>query len=194
MKRLLKVGNLLLPLVLFALVMLKIRSFFSEGEALTGLFVMLGALVVLVVWLGLLLRFCFLPVWGHMISERVYMASYSPDEDPLVALAGRIRREHDRELLPQFELLVRQESARPRAWTELANLLADEFRDPAAAVAALLRGAEQVPGKEDRALLLYRAARLCESRLQDSARAAEIYAEVAARYPATAYGRRALQK
>lgn len=194
MKLLLKVCNLLLPLVLFALVMLKIRGFFSEGEALKGLFIMLGALVVLAVWLGLLLRFCFLPMWGHIISERVYMASYSPDEDPLVALAARIRREHDRALLSQFELLVRQESARPRAWTELANLLADEFCDPAAAVAALLRGAEQVPGKEDRALLLYRAARLCESRLQDSARAAEIYAEVAARYPATAYGRRAQQK
>lgn len=194
MKLLLKIGNLLLPLGLFALVMLWVRDYFSTGDARTGLFIMLGALAVLAVWLGLLLRYCYLPLWGHMLSERVYMAAYSPEDDPLVALAGRIRREHDKSLLPQFEQLVRLESARPRAWSELASLLADEFQDPAAALSVWLRGAEQVPRNEEKAMCLCRAAHLCETRLKDSARATRIYAEAANRYPATAYGRQAAQR
>ena len=196
MRLFMRIFNLLLPLALFVLVMLKVREFFNgEGEDVRlALIIMLGALAVLAVWLGLLLKYYYLPVWGSKLGERLYMSSYSPEEDPLVALAERIRREHARELLPQMETLVRQESSRPRAWAELATLLMDEFNDPAAALKALLSGAEQVPRKEDRALFLCRAAHLCETRLQDFSRAAELYAQAASKYPTTAYGKIAAAK
>lgn len=194
LKLLFRIFNLLLPLALFALVMLWVRDFFSAGDARTGLFIMLGALVVLAVWLGLLLRYCYLPLWGRLLGERVYMNSYSPEDDPLVAMAARIRREHSRDLLPQFEQLVQQEGSRARGWSEFADLLADEFHDPAAALAVWRRGAEKVSRGEDKAMCLYRAARLCEKRLKDAARASELYAEAANKYPSTAYGKLARQR
>ncbi len=194
MKKLFRVLLFLLPLALFVLVILRVRVYFDNEDARTGIFIMLGALVVLAVWMGIMIRCWLLPAWGHFVGERVYMSSYSPDDDPLVAMAERIRREHARELLAEFEQMVHNDARRPRAWAELANLLADEFHDPAAAVQALLRGAQAVPRKEDKALFLCRAAHMRETRMHDSVGAAELYAEAAKKYPNTAYGRKAASK
>lgn len=191
MKKLFRVLLFLLPLALFILVILRVRVYFDNEDARTGIFIMLGALVVLAVWMGIMIRCWLLPAWGRFVGERVYMSSYSPDDDPLVAMAERIRREHARELLSEFELLVQNDSRRPRAWAELATLLADEFNDPAAAVHALLKGEKAVPRKEDKALFLCRAAHMRESRMLDPVGAAELYAEAAEKYPNTAYGRKA---
>lgn len=194
MKKLFRVLLFLLPPALFVLVVLRVRVYFDNEEALTGLFILFGALVVLAVWMGIMFRFWVLPVWGRFVGERVYMSSYSPDDDPLVAMAERIRQEHAHELFAEFEQLVKRDSRRPRAWAELATLLADEFNDPAASVHALLKGEKAVPRKEDKALFLCRAARMRESRMHDSVGAAELYAEAAKKYPNTAYGRKAASK
>lgn len=194
MRQLFRAINLLLPLLLFVVVLLRVREMFDEGEALVGILVTLGAVAVLAAWESALLRLWVLPVCGRAISERVYEGSYSPEDDPLVALAEHIRHEHDRALLSQLEVLVDRESSRPRAWSELASVLADEFHDYEAALQAFLTGATKVPRKEDRALFLCRAAHLCAAHLQDPTRAAELYAEAARRYPATAYGRQAARR
>ena len=194
MRLLFRIINLLLPLLLFVLVLLRVREMFDDGEALVGILVALGAVAVLTVWESVLLRCWVLPVCGRAISERVYEGSYSPEDDPLVALAEHIRHEHDRELLPRLEVLVGRESSRPRAWSELASVLADEFHDYEAALQTFLTAADKVPRREDRALFLCRAAHLCATHLQDPSRAAELYAEAARRYPSTAYGRQAARR
>jgi len=194
MLRLFRVLNFLLPVVLFVAVLLKVRDFFDAGDARTGLLVALGAVVVLTIWMTVLIRCSVLPAVGQAIGERVYGGSYLPDEDPLVVLATRIRREHESSLLPEFEALVRREPFRARAWTELASLRGDEFGDFRGAREALMRGAEMVEEAEDRAFLLYRAAGVCERRLGDAAGARELYNRAAECYPATAYGRKAAQK
>ena len=194
MLRLFRVLNFLLPVVLFVAVLLKVRDFFDVGDVRTGLLVALGAVVVLTIWMTVLIRCSVLPAVGQAIGERVYGGSYLPDEDPLVVLASRIRREHALHLMPEFETLVHRESFRARAWTELASLRDEEFDDSRGAVDALTRGAEIVPEAEDRAFLLYKAARVCERRLRDAAGARELYNQVSSRFPATAYGRKAAQK
>lgn len=193
MRQFFRIFCIFLPIALFVMVLFKVRDFFDEGAALSGVGVMLGALVVLAVWEGVMFRFWLLPAWGRVISERVYGGSYTPDQDPLVALAARIREGHERELLPQLEQLVREDSRRARAWAELASVYTDEFHDNSAALKALLDGAEHVSGKEDRALFLCRAALMCEQRLHDRSHARELYEKAASKYPRTAYGRRAAE-
>ncbi|MBQ3217956.1 MAG: hypothetical protein IJB33_03690 [Akkermansia sp.] len=194
MLRLFRVLNFLLPVVLFVAVLLKVRDFFDAGDVRTGLLVALGAVVVLTIWMTGLIRCSVLPAVGQAIGERVYGGSYLPEDDPLVVLATRIRREHESSLLPEFEALVRREPFRARAWTELASLRGDEFGDFRGAREALMRGAEMVEEAEDRAFLLYRAAGVCERRLGDAAGARELYNRAAECFPATAYGRKAAQK
>ncbi len=194
MKLIFKLLNLLLPVALFVLVLPEVQRFFDNGESLIGVGIVLGSLAIMAVWEGLLLKLWILPACSRALSERVYSASYSPDEDPLVAMAERIRREHAVELMPEFEQLVRKEARRPRAWAELASLLTDELDKPEEALKAFLNGAEHVSRKEDKALFLCRAAHLCEKRLKNEAEAARLYAEAAAKYPGTAYGRKAAER
>ena len=58
-------------------------------------------------------------------------------------------------------------------------------RDP------LLQGAEHADSAQDRAMFLYRAAKMRFSRMGDSAGARELYARAASLYPRTVYGRKA---
>lgn len=183
--------NLLLPVALFAGGMVWVRELFDSGDVRQGLLVVGGALVVLALWEGLLIRYLVLPVWGRAVGERVYAGSYTPDQDALLEMSARIRRENAPELLPEFERLVRRESFRTRAWTELAALQAEVCRRPEDALQSLLQGAEKVPEAEERAFLLCRAATLCDKQLSDPARARQLLERAAADYPDTAYGRRA---
>lgn len=191
MGRIFRIFHLLLPPALFVVVLLKVRSMFDTGDARTGIILMLGALVVLTVWEGVLIRYRVLPAWGRTLGERIYVGSYTPDDDPLVALATRIRREHAPELLPQLEALARQDAARVRSWTELAALQQEEAGNLKAALSALLEGAERVSDRQDRAMLLYRAAHLCSERMADKAQARELLSRAASRYPSTVYGSKA---
>lgn len=194
MRRFFSILNLLLPVVVFVGSLKYVRALFEVGDVRTGLLIVLGALLVLTVWEGLLIRYMVLPAWGRAMGEKLYMGTYTPDDDPLVVLTARIRREKNCTLLPLLESVVRQDSARTRGWTELAAIYAEEFGDLPAALQCLKCGAEKVSGAEDRALLLYRAAQFCESRLAQPEQAAELYKDVAAKFPATVYGRRALAK
>ena len=188
------IANLLLPVGLFVGVLLKVRSLFDAGEAMLGIGVMLGALAVLAVWEGLLIRYLVLPSWGRKLGERLYAGSYTPDEDPIVALAARIRQEHATSLLPELEALVLRDARRVRGWTELAALFADEAGDLRAALQALLTGAGKAADKQDRAMLLYRAAHFCQSRLADRQQARELLQQAATRYPSTVYGQKAARE
>ena len=183
--------NLLLPVGLFAGGMVWVRELFDTGDVRTGLLVVGVALLVLALWEGLLIRYLVLPVWGRAVGERVYAGSYTPDQDALLEMAARIRRENASELLPELERLVRRESFRTRAWTELAALQAELCHRPEDALQSLLLGAEKVPEAEDRAFLLCRAAALCDKLLSDPTRAARLRERAATEYPDTAYGRRA---
>lgn len=194
MRRFFCILNLLLPVALFVGSLRWVRALFEVGDVRTGLLVVLGALLVLAVWEGLLIRYMVLPAWGRAVSEKLYMGTYTPDDDPLVVMAERIRREKDRSLLPRLESMVRQDSARTRGWTELASIYAEEFGDLPAALQSLKLGAEKVAGSEDRALLLYRAAQFCESRMAQPEQAAELFRLLAQKFPASVYGRKALAK
>jgi len=185
---------MLLPLVLFCGVILFVRWLFGQGEALAGLVIALGAVAVLAVCEGLMIRFWLLPVWGRAIGERIFIGNYTPGQDALLALASRIRKERDLSLLPELEKVVLQDASRSRSWIEWAAVLDEVARDPRSARNVLIQGAERVRGKEDKALLLYRAARLCSSRLHDEQQAQELYVQAAARFPRTAYGRQAASR
>lgn len=194
MRRTCQLFHLLLPVALFVAVLFKVRSLIDAGDARHALFIMLGALALLALWEGLLLKCWLLPLWGQALGERVYGGTYTPDEDALVALSARIRRERASALMPDFEAMVQRDASRLRSWTELADLHALVWGDRSAALQALLRGAEQVAAAEDRAYLLWRAAVFCENHLHDIAEANRLYARAAELYPRTAYGVQAAKK
>lgn len=191
MRRFMLIFLFLLPLAAFVLSLSFVDACFDEGEAVKGIVIMLGALTVLVAVEYLFLRYCLLPHWAQNLGERLYAGNYSPLEDKVVAVAERIRLEGDETLLPQLETLVQADSSRMRGWRELADVQLHVFHRPEDAVATLLEAEGHVSGKEDRALLLYRAAQWTENRLNNPARARELYALAAQKYPATVYGRRA---
>lgn len=185
----------LLPVACFALLLLPVRELMGrDGQGAHAIALFLGGLAALALAEGLLFRYWLLPRLGDAIGERVYGGSYLPEEDALVCFVARVREEGDRTLLPELERMVRDQSGRLRGWLELARVQQDLFDDARGAVATLREGAEHVSGKEDRALLLVRAAQLCESALSEPTTARELYAEAAKRYPRTVYGRRAAEK
>lgn len=193
MRRLLLAVVILLPVIAFVAVLPVVERYIDRGSSLTGVGIMLAALAVMAAAEGLLFRYIILPRWGQSVSERLYAGTYTPDSDPLAVLCDRIRNTHDAALLPQLEKQVQRECRRVRAWQELANIRAEEFGDPEAAVAALQQGCAAVRPAEDRAMLLYRAAGLCENRLNDRPRALSLYSEAARRFPRTVYGRKAAE-
>lgn len=184
----------LLPVACFALLLLPVRELMGQegrGPQAIGLF--LGGLAVLALAEGLLFRYWLLPHLGAAIGERVYGGSYLPEEDALVCLVARVRETQDRTLLPELEHMVRSQSGRLRGWLELARVQQDIFEDAQGALATMREGATRVSGKEDRALLLVRAAQLCEGQLHAVDEARALYDEAAKRYPRTVYGRRAAE-
>lgn len=191
MRRFILIFLFLLPLAAFAVSLSLVSSCFDEGKTAKGILIFLGALAVLAAVEYPLLRYWVLPHWAQNLAERLYAGNYSPQEDKVVIVAEQIRREGDEKLLPQLEALVRADPSRLRGWCELADVQLHVFHRPEAAIATLLKAEERVPDKEDRALLLWRAAQWAENFLNAPARAHELYASAAKKYPATVYGRRA---
>lgn len=191
MRRFILIVLFLLPLAVFAVSLSLVNDCFDAGKAAKGILIFLGALAVLVAVEYPLLRYWVLPHWAQNLGERLYAGNYSPPEDKVVAAAEQIRREGDEKLLAQLEALVQADPSRLRGWRELADVQLHVFHRPGDAVATLLKAEGRVPGGEDRALLLYRAAQWTENRLNDPSRARELYARAAKKYPATVYGRRA---
>ena len=125
------------------------------------------------------------------MAERLYAGSYTPENDALARLVERLVNEKDAALLPELRALVLRQPRRLRGWLELARLQQELQHDAAASVATLEEAATAVREPEDAAMLLYRAGTLCESALQNPARAREIWQRAADVYPATVYGAKA---
>lgn len=187
---------LLLPVLVFAAVLvLPVREMIgSEDKGVLGIIVFLADLGGLTLTEALLFRYWLLPRLGEAVGERVYGGSYVPEEDALVRLTARLRETRDRELLPELRALVLAQPRRVRGWTELAHIYQDLFDDPRAALETLVEGETHVRDKEERAMLLVRAAQLCESTLHDKEAAQQYYARAAERFPRTVYGKQAAAK
>lgn len=185
----------LTPLLLFAAVQPLVDALLSKDETRFDGFVLLGAaLLVFVTVEGLFCRFLLLPRMGEAIGSKLYAGSYTPADDALVQLLEEVRRSKDAERLPELRAMVRADRSRLRGWLELARLLQDDFSHPEDALETMLEGADCVSGKEDRALLLYRAAQLCEGALRKPERARELREKAAGRYPKTVYGKKAAER
>lgn len=185
---------LLLPLLLFAGAVLIVRDELYSGEKLRAILILLAALAILATVEGLLFRYWVLPAWGDRLADKIYAGSYEPGSDELAMLCTRIQQDKDSTLLPQLETLVHQQSGRTRGWLELARLYQLTFEQPQKARDILLEGAQHASGKEDRALLLFRAAALCEKSLSAPEKARELYQQAAQQFPKTTYGKKAVQK
>lgn len=181
----------LLPVGAFALALQPVQKLMFGGEATQGIILLLVALVLLAVVEGLLFRYWVLPGWGEKMSERLYAGSYTPENDALARLVERLVNEKDAALLPELRALVLRQPRRLRGWLELARLQQELQHDAAASVATLEEAATAVREPEDAAMLLYRAGSLCESALQNPARAREIWQRAADVYPTTVYGAKA---
>ena len=186
-----KVLVVLLPVGAFALALQPVQKLMFGGETTQGIILLLVALVLLAVVEGLLFRYWVLPGWGEKMAERLYAGSYTPENDALARLVERLVNEKDAALLPELRALVLRQPRRLRGWLELARLQQELQHDAAASVTTLEEAATAVREPEDAAMLLYRAGTLCESALQNPARAREIWQRAADIYPTTVYGAKA---
>lgn len=194
MRRIVSVIVLMLPPIAFVVCLSAVREQIDTGHVLQGMLLMFGALAVMTLVETLLFKYWVLPKWGQAVSERLYAGNYTPEDDALVLLAERIRKDKDASQLPELERMVRREPRRLRAWRELADVQLLEFEQAEAALATMLEGAKRVRPAEDRAFLLYRAAKLCEQHLKNRTRAQELYEMAARQYPRTTYGRLAAKQ
>ncbi len=195
MGRLVKLFVVLLPLAGFVLVVLQVRELMDEGQGLLALAWLLGALVGLAVLETAIFKFWILPPFAGELGERVYAGGgYTPAEDALLVFVERIRQEKAAELLPELEKRVLADARRARGWLEYAHVFQEVFGDTSAALDVLRKGVVRVRDKEERAMLLCRAAYLAMDALRDSTLARELYSEAAERYPRTAYGKLAANK
>lgn len=191
-KMLLRLLVMALPVAVFwVVVQTVVMQLFHVGEVSHALVYVFGGVLMIAVWEGVAIRAWVLPWIGRFFSATVYGGSYSAQDDPLLALAERIRSSKDAALLPEFLALVEQDKGRARVWSELAALYDDTFHNLPETLAALLQGAEHADSAQDRAMFIYRAAKMRQSRMGDGAGARELYARAAALYPRTAYGRKA---
>lgn len=194
-KFLLRLCIIALPVAAFVwLVQAVVTPMYHAGDVWPALGYAFGGVLVLSVWEVIAFRAWVLPLFGRGVSAAVYGGSYSAQDDPLAAMAARIRSSKDAALLPQFLSLVQQQSTRARAWTELADIYEQCFNNMPDALRALVQGAELAEPDEDRAMLLCRAAKLRRTRLGDAAGAQELLRQAAELYPRTAYGREAARQ
>lgn len=191
LRRFFQLLAVLLPLGLFALALQPVQQRLYGGHATQGIILLLVALAVLAVLEGLLFRYWILPGWSEKVAERLYAGSYLPEEDALAQLADRIEREKDAALIPQLVCIVHAQAWRLRGWLELARLQQDILHDAPAALSTLEEAMHSVREPEDVALLMCRAAQLCEKSLQDDTAARSWWKRAAEKYPDTVYGRRA---
>ncbi len=194
LRRLFSLLLVLLPLAPFAYAVQVVSEWLSSGRSLHGILLLLGSLAALALIEGLLFRLWLLPSWGQSIGEKLYGGSYLPEQDELALLSRLIRSTEDVSRLPALKTLVLHQRTRARGWLELARLQQDIARNNEAALQTLLEGSAAVSDREDRAMLLYRAATLAEKQLNSPSRAAEYYADTAQRYPNTVYGKCAAAK
>ena len=191
-KLLLRFLIMALPVAVFwVVVQTVVMQLIHVGDASNALVYVFGGVLIIAVWEGLAFRAWVLPFIGRVFSASVYGGGYSAQDDPLLALAARIRSSRDSSLLPEFLALVEQDKGRARVWSELAALYDDTFHNLPETLAALLQGAEHADSAQDRAMFLYRAAKMRFSRMGDSAGARELFARAASLYPRTVYGRKA---
>lgn len=191
-KLLLRFLIMALPVAVFwVVVQTVVMQLIHVGDASNALVYVFGGVLIIAVWEGLAFRAWVLPFIGRVFSTSVYGGGYSAQDDPLLALAARIRSSKDSSLLPEFLAMVEQDKGRARVWSELAALYDDTFHNLPETLAALLQGAEHADSAQDRAMFLYRAAKMRFSRMGDAAGARELYARAASLYPRTVYGRKA---
>lgn len=194
LRRLFQLLSVLVPLGLFALALQPVQQRLYGGQATQGILLLLAALALLSILEGLLFRYWILPGWSEKMAERLYAGSYLPDEDTLAHLADRIEREKNAELVPQLVLLVHAQSWRLRGWLELARLQQEVLQDAPAALSSLEEAIRAIREPEDVALLMFRAARLCEKSLHDETAARCWWQRAAELYPDTVYGRKAASR
>ena len=180
----------LLPLAAFAAVQPYVDAALNQNDKQSAFTLLGAALLLFVLAEALLFRLVLLPRMGQAVGEKLYGGSYIPEEDRLVQAVEEVRRSKDREKLGAVRTLVQADRRRLRGWQELARLYQEEFGDMQAAAEVLTEGAAAVGDKEDRALLLYRAARLYEQ-MNRPERRLELLREAADRYGETVYGKKA---
>lgn len=194
LRRLFQLLVVLIPIGLFALALQPAQKLMFGGFATKGILVFLGALAVLALVEGLLFRYWILPGWSEKMAERLYAGSYLPEDDALAQLIDRVEAEKDAALMPQLVAMVRKQGWRLRGWLELARLQQELLHDAPAALASLEEAIRAVRDPEDVALLMYRAAHVCEKGLYDDAAARQWLQRAAESYPNTVYGRKAAKE
>lgn len=191
LRRFFQLLAVLAPLGLFALALQPVQQRLYGGHATQGILLLLASLALLAVLEGLLFRYWILPGWSEKVAERLYAGSYLPEDDALAQLADRIEREKNAELIPRLVQLVHAQAWRLRGWLELARLQQEVLQDAPAALKTLEEAMQAVREPEDVALLMCRAARLCEKALLNEAAARSWWQRAAEQYPDTVYGRKA---
>lgn len=184
----------LAPVGAFALALQPVEARLYGGHATQGILLLLAALAALTLVETLLFRYWILPGWSERMAQRLYAGSYLPEDDELAVLIDRIETEKDVALMPCLEQLVRRQKWRLRGWLELARLQQELQHDAPAALHTLEEAVARVRGAEDVAMLMYRASQLCEKSLRDPSAAEQWLLRLAAQYPASVYGRKALER
>ena len=191
LRRLFQLVAVACPIGLFALALEPVQQRMYGGHGTQGILLLLGALVLLAVVEGLIFRYWILPCWSEKLAERLYSGSYVPGDDSLAQLVDRIEQEKDASLMPELENVVMQQRWRLRGWLELARLQQELQHDAIAALSSLEKATHYIKAPEDAALLMYRAAQLCEKSMNDTAAARLWLQRAVDSYPDTVYGRRA---
>lgn len=191
LRRLFQLVAVACPIGLFALALQPVQQRMYGGHGTQGILMLLGALVLLAVVEGLLFRYWILPGWSEKLAERLYSGSYVPGDDSLAQLVERIEQEKDAALMPELEKVVMQQRWRLRGWLELARLQMELQRDAVSALASLEKATRFIKAPEDAALLMFRAAQLCEKSMNDAAAARSWLQRAVDSHPDTVYGRRA---
>lgn len=134
------------------------------------------------------------PLLGEWLADLVYNDRRIAGDDPLEQLARDVRRTRSEESMNRLRQFAEENAGRTRAWTECAAALVDAMDRPADAAAVLETGAERVSAKEDKALLLYRAAALYDKMPGREEKASALWRLAADRFPQTTYGQRAAER
>ena len=185
---------LLLPLALFSGGLCWVYTGNTGLSTAESILAVLAGAVILVSWEVRMLRQWALPALGDILARFLYSGHYCTADDELAQLVQRITAEQDSTLLPELETLVRRHPRRLRGWLELAHLQRTLAADPRTACCTLLEASRLVRSKQDRALLLYRAANLRSTLLHDQPGAQELLRRAASLYPRTTYGRKAAEE
>ncbi len=120
--------------------------------------------------------------------------NYQSADDELHQLIERARATRDHAILTELDRYCRDNARRLLAWQEYARALDGIYNRPLEAAQLLEEAATHVRSKQDRALLLYRAAIFYRDRLSQSAEAQRLFEQAAKNYPRTTYGQLAAQQ